>query len=47
MDTSLFYFVNGICAMLIDIAILCVPIPTSELYIRDLSKPDLLTDKAI
>ncbi|KAH9908545.1 hypothetical protein F4778DRAFT_717585 [Xylariomycetidae sp. FL2044] len=28
MDTSLFYFVNGICAMLIDIAILLVPIPT-------------------
>ncbi|KAH7174119.1 uncharacterized protein B0J16DRAFT_375044 [Fusarium flagelliforme] len=28
MDTSLFYFVNGICAMLIDIAVLCVPIPT-------------------
>ena len=31
MDTSLFYFVNGICAMLIDIAVLCVPIPTSKL----------------
>ncbi|KAJ4264298.1 hypothetical protein NW762_005494 [Fusarium torreyae] len=28
MNTSLFYFVNGICAMLIDITILCVPIPT-------------------
>ncbi|CAF3501602.1 unnamed protein product [Fusarium graminearum] len=28
INTSLFYFVNGICAMLIDIAILCVPIPT-------------------
>lgn len=30
MDTSLFYFVNGICAMLIDILILLVPIPTSK-----------------
>ncbi|KAG9254010.1 uncharacterized protein F5Z01DRAFT_655719 [Emericellopsis atlantica] len=28
IDTSLFYFVNGICAMLIDILILLVPIPT-------------------
>ncbi|RSL49834.1 hypothetical protein CEP54_012238 [Fusarium duplospermum] len=28
MNTSLFYFVNGICAMLIDIAILIVPMPT-------------------
>lgn len=32
MNTSLFYFVNGICAMLIDIAILCVPIPTRKLH---------------
>lgn len=31
MNTSLFYFVNGICAMLIDIGILCVPIPTRKL----------------
>ncbi|RSL92461.1 hypothetical protein CEP52_013817 [Fusarium oligoseptatum] len=28
MNTSLFYFINGICAMLIDIAILIVPMPT-------------------
>ncbi|KAJ3526236.1 hypothetical protein NM208_g11291 [Fusarium decemcellulare] len=28
MNTSLFYFVNGICAMLIDVAILMVPLPT-------------------
>ncbi|CAJ2500397.1 Uu.00g032500.m01.CDS01 [Anthostomella pinea] len=28
MDTSLFYFVNGICAMLIDVCILLVPMPT-------------------
>jgi len=28
MNTSLFYFVNGICAMLIDVFILLVPIPT-------------------
>lgn len=34
MDTSLFYFINGICAMLIDVAILCVPIPTSTYYLR-------------
>ncbi|KAF4463716.1 integral membrane pth11 [Fusarium albosuccineum] len=29
MNTSLFYFVNGICAMLIDVAILMVPLPTN------------------
>ncbi|EEU38096.1 uncharacterized protein NECHADRAFT_84327 [Fusarium vanettenii 77-13-4] len=28
MNTSLFYFINGICAMLIDVAILIVPMPT-------------------
>ena len=30
IDTSLFYFVNGICAMLIDVFILLVPIPTCK-----------------
>lgn len=30
IDASVFYFVNGIIGMIIDIAILLVPIPTGE-----------------
>lgn len=30
MNTSLFFLINSICAMLIDFAILLVPIPTSK-----------------